>query len=441
MQQVRRRNPYLGPIIIVGTLSILLLILIIVIGTFFITRQANTSQARRPNPLIGPNPVARVNVNNIDPALALASLGGVPEIDVIAEAVDKARPEIALAGLLFHPTLTSKESSGGFLQLAAAYAKNGNREKAIFSYQMAGTVATLAPDIPDTVRADIFLQSGEGLTELREPALAKFYLDQAFTIASRSPALQAAHRRAIFERLQKIYIALDERVLARQSLSLGANPPNAVAVEHQTVLPKSQPAPLTASIQEAEAKRWQAAQELAAILVERGGNAPQSYIDVLSEALLVEDQQKSPFYESEFEKASQLSKKIDITVAQISWLSIKYRIARRAYGLSLVPEWEAQAEQIRADLTKKYETLFALYADLVVALPEISQIDRATEERLRYEILAGELGRYPNYPEEQRQKQLLDATQQLITTQPEITIFVNIAEIDNQEMYTLISSE
>jgi hypothetical protein len=136
-----------------------------------------------------------------------------------------------------------------------------------------------------------------------------------------------------------------------------------------------------------------------------------------------------------------LSKKIDITEAQIEWLTIKYRVARRAYGISLVPEWEAQVEQIRTNLTKTYERLFALYADLIVALPEVSQIDKATEERLRREILAGELGRYPNYPQEQRQKQLLDATSQLIATQPEIYLFVGVEGVGNEEMFSLTARE
>ena len=106
-----------------------------------------------------------------------------------------------------------------------------------------------------------------------------------------------------------------------------------------------------------------------------------------------------------------------------------------------MPEWEAEAEQIRADLTKTYETLFALYADLIIALPEVSQIDKATEERLRREILVGELGRYPNYPEEQRRKQILDASHQLITTQPELNVFVGVGEVAGREMYRLISPE
>jgi hypothetical protein len=442
MQQAKTKNSYLGLLIIVGTLAILLLILVVVIAVFLATRQFSANQVSRPNLLIGPNPLTYLNVERIDPALALAALGGAPEAEVINEALDKSRPETALSGLIFYSTLTNKESASGFLQLARVYMRSGEREKTIFSYEMAGAIGTLAPDIPDTIRADLFLQSGEGLIELGEVELAKFYLGQAFVVASKSPSLQAAHRRPILERLHKNYLALDERVLARQSLSLSANPPDiALITENLTVLPDSQAIPLPASIQTAEANRWRAAQELAVLLVEREGNAPQSFIDTLGETLVAEDQLKLPFYEDEYSKATQLSKKIDITVSQINWLSIKYRVARRAYGLSIVPEWEAQAEQIRANLTKTYERLYALYADLIVALPEISQIDRATEERLRREILAGELGRYPNYPEEQRQKQLVDATHQLMATQPELNIFVVIAEVNHKEMYTLTSLE
>jgi hypothetical protein len=444
MQQAKLKHSHLGLIIIVSTLAILMLILIAAIGILFFTSQFGSAQSGEANALPGiTNPLTLLNVDKIDPALALASLGGVPEAEVVAEAIDKARPETALSSLLFHPTLTNKESSGSFLQLATAFAKNGEQEKAALSYKMASTIATLAPDIPDTTRADLFLQASEGLIDLEETVLAKFYLDQALIVASQSPFLQAAHRRSIFERLQKNYIILGERALARHSLSLSANPPALGPVtEAYTNLPeKNEAVPLPNSAQEAEALRWSVAQELAILLVERGGKAPQASVEALTKALIAEDQQKIPFYESELAKTTQLSRKIDITLVKIGWLSIKYRVARQAYGISIVPEWEAQVEQIRAELTKAYEALFALYADLIIALPEASQIDKASEERLRAEILAGELGRYPNYPEEQRRKQLLDATSQLIATQPEINIFVGIGAVADQEMYTLIALE
>jgi hypothetical protein len=272
--------------------------------------------------------------------------------------------------------------------------------------------------------------------------MTKFYIDQAFVIAANSPYLQAAHRRPILQQLQKDYILLEERELARQSLDLSANPPDLEFVpETTTLLPPREHIPLPQAIQAAETNRWISAQELASLLVERGGHAPSSAIKALEEALLEEDTQKLPFFENELASTTQLSEKIDITLAKIRWLSIKYRVAKLGYGISIVPQWENDAEQIRAELTKTYEKLYPLYADYIVALPEISQIDLATEEKLRREVLAGELGRYPNYPEEQRQKQLLDISSQLIDSQPELKIFIGTEILAGQDKYTLQTAE
>lgn len=440
MQQARIKTSHWGLIIIFGTVFVLVLILLATVGILLFTRQNSSNTA--PSIITGNSPVNQLNVETIDPALALASLGGVPESELLTEAIEKLRPETALATLLFSPNLSTKESAGGFLQLAAVYAGGNNFEKAALSYRLAGTLATLAPDLPDTVRADLFVQAGEGLTGIARPAEAKFYFDQAFVIAAKSPYLQAAHRRRIFERLHQNYQAIGERAAARESLSLSANPPNLQLVaQADAILPVGEPVPLPEAAQIAEADRWQAAQELAAQLVQRGGQVSPETVGALAAALVAEDLQKLPYYRSEFENTSQLSKKMDITRAQIAWLSIKYRVAKRGYGISLVPEWETQAEEIRSELTKTYETLFALTADLVVALPDVSQLDKATEERLRTEILAGELGRYPNYPEEQRRAQLLNATDQLLRTQPELNVFVGVGDLNGRKTYLLIAAE
>jgi hypothetical protein len=171
-------------------------------------------------------------------------------------------------------------------------------------------------------------------------------------------------------------------------------------------------------VQQAEAARWKAAQELARYLVERGGRAPQEASVALANALIAEDQLRVPYYDAQLAQATQLSAQISVVQARINWLVMKYRIARGGYGLSLVPEWETQAEQVRSELTKSYELLFALYADLIVAMPNADQIERATEEALRREILAGTLGRYPSYPAQQRIAQLMQATAQMVKSRP-----------------------
>ncbi len=439
MKQAKLKSSHLGLIIVVSTLTVLMFILIAAIVILFFTSRLNAAEPVSRSLLARRSPLT---IERVDPALALASLGGVSEADVISQAITKERPETALAALMFQPGLSDKETAGAFLQLAPVYINSGQTTKGLFCYKMAGSVATLSPDMADMGRADLFLQISEGLIAANQSELAKLYLDQAFAVASRSPFLQVVQRRTLLEQLQKNYMVIGERTLARTSLDLSANPPDVTLLAGSgVILSKGEAIFLPEPVQETEAKRWIRAQELAALLVERGGNAPPSSYNALREALLTEDDQKLPFYEAELAGEAQLSRKIDITLAKIAWLSTKYRIAQRAFGLSLVPKWEKQAEQIRADLTKTYETLFALYADLIVALPDASQIDKATLERLRREVLAGELGRYPNYPEEQRQKQLLDASAKLISTQPELNVFMGLRQVDNEEMYTLTFPE
>ena len=437
MTPAKSKPTRLGLMIVVGVLAVLAFILVTALTVFYLFSYLTAVPSLGEGLITGRSPL---DVERIDPALALALLGGVPESDVVTDAIEKARPETAFAAAFFQPELNDSETAGAFLLLAPIYAENGQKNKSLFCYQMAGNVATLSPDLPSTARADLFFQISNGLMDLDEPVLAKFYLDQAFILATRSPFLQTVHRRGIFEQLQRDYIALNERELARTSLDLSANPPNVEFIPGEPVLlPKGQPVILPTALQEAETNRWLKAQELAALLVERGGHAPPAAYEALETALIAEDAEKLQFLDEQLATEGQISRRIDLIVAKIGWLSLKHQIARKGFGLTLVPEWEEQAEQIRANLTKSYEALFAAYADLIVALPTASQIDKATEEKLRREVLAGELGRYPNYPEQQRQKQLLDMTRQLINSQPELNVFIGVGQVEDRELYKLIS--
>ncbi|HMR63173.1 MAG TPA: hypothetical protein PKE64_04090 [Anaerolineae bacterium] len=436
MRQARKRNAPTGLMIVVGTLAFLALLLVIAVGLLVVSQFF--TPAGQLSAVFGVNPLNELNIEEIDPALAVASLGGAADDEVIRQALNQSRPETALATLLFASTITNRQTAGGLLQLAEAYVEAGNTEKATFVYELAGTVATLAPELPDTTRTDIFIQAARELSRLNRQELAKFYLDQAYVIAANSPTLQAAPRRALFESLHSGYQAAGESTLARQSLTLSADPPAAQGEAPPPLLPARRAISLPTPAQEAEARRWQTAQELVVRLV-RNGTAPQTSVDALGQALVIEDLEKTGFFERQIAETTQIRQRIDIVQAQIDWLSIKYRVARRAYGLSLVPEWEAQAERIRSNLTKSYETLFALYSDWAVALPNASQIDQVTVERLRQEVLAGQLGRYPNYPEQQRQRQLEEAAQKLLETQPELRIFVATATINNETRFKLIA--
>jgi hypothetical protein len=403
------------------------------LGAFFLTRE---------QPFAVPawqDPLTLVNADGIDAALAVGGLGGVPDSDLVATALAQARADTAFAGLVFSSSIGDQESAGDFLLLAKRYRSDNQSPQAVTCYRLAGTIATLSPDLPDTMRADTFALAGEGLAELKQFGLAQLYFDQAYNVATASPYLQPATRRTLFERLHRGYQAIGDRERARASLDQGAQPfPPVTMTETPPVLPVAEPPLMSQEVQQAEAARWQAAQRLAKLLVERGGKATPEAITTLGGALITEDQTKLPYLDSQLAGTPQLSTQISIVRARINWLSIKYRVARRGYGISLVPEWEAQADQIRADLTKSYELLFALYADLIVAMPDAAQIELATEEALRREILAGTVGRYPNYPADQRTSQLLQATVHLIKSAPGKEMRVAVLPYAGVESFVLV---
>ncbi len=380
-----------------------------------------------------------VEPGRIDPALAIAGLGGVSDGELVTEALSSARPDTALGILVFSPSIGDRESAGDFLLLAQRYRNAKQIQLAAVAYRLAGTISTLSPDLPDTVRAETFVLAGKGLSESGELGLAQMFFDQAYNMVKLSRHIQPATRRTLLQRLHDGYLAIGDRERARTTLEQSAADFDSVVVpDAPPALPVPQSPPLPQDVQRAEATRWQAAQALAALLVERGGRAPRQSIDGLTNALIIEDQLRLPYFAGQLADTQQLSSQISIVQARINWLAIKYRLARRGYGISLVPEWESQAEQIRSQLTKSYELLFALYADLVVAMPEAGQIQQATEEMLRREVLDGTLGRYPNYPADQRVSELQQATARLVKSAPGSEMRVAVQPYGGVDAFVLV---
>jgi hypothetical protein len=136
-----------------------------------------------------------------------------------------------------------------------------------------------------------------------------------------------------------------------------------------------------------------------------------------------------------------LLEKVAIAWHKVRWLTIKYQVASSGYGLSLVPEWEAQVAKIQSELSKAYEDLYALHGEQVIALPEADAIDRAWAEVLRREIEVGRLGLYPNYPEEQLTAKLKEATEKLIAAGQGRSLHVDTLSQDNVNIFILASDE
>ena len=161
----------------------------------------------------------------------------------------------------------------------------------------------------------------------------------------------------------------------------------------------------------------------------------------LAQALRTEDEARLSFYNTEPAEPPMLLEKVAVAWHKVRWLTIKYQAASGGYGLSLVPEWEAQVAEIQSELSKAYEDLYALHGEQVIALPEADAIDRAWVEVLRQEIEVGQLGLYPNYPEEQLTAKLKEATEKIIAAGQDRSLRVDILYQDNVKVFILTSDE
>jgi hypothetical protein len=428
-------------IFLAGGVIFMLLLGLLSIGVYF---GLNRRQVRL---LPWRDPLNLFESEGIYPEMALNSLAEATNQEVIDQALAAEEWETAYTTLVFSPEIGDRERAGTLLLLGARYGSEDEQVKAIECYQAAATIATLSPILPDVVRADIYLRAGGGLAEMGERGLAGLTYDQAFVAAAYSPYMTKGNRRQVFEQLTEAYREIGENEMAARSreggsalLAGGAVEPEAPPTPPEPLLPPLRPGPTSPDIEQAEAARKQAAQALVDRLSGQPGS-PDEARAVLAQALQSEDHVRQQFYDNQLATATQLSAKVALAQAKVDWLTTKYRVARQGFGLSLVPSWEAQPDKMRSDLAKAYEQLFALYADFVIALPDAAQIQRASVEILRREILVGRLGLYPNYPETQRIRHLQEATGSLILSQPRAELRVDVLEQGNAATFILSTDE
>jgi hypothetical protein len=174
-----------------------------------------------------------------------------------------------------------------------------------------------------------------------------------------------------------------------------------------------------------EEARRQAAFSLLQTLSETGA-APADQVAALASALQVEDAAKLALYRQELDATTQPSRRANVHWHTIRWLTLKYQVASRAFGISILPEWEAQVADIQSSLSTAYENLLFDYEDLVTALPDASLVGPGSYRVRRLVTLAGRLGQYPNYREQQMAEAIREAASSLIAAGFVDHLFVDV---------------
>ena len=394
-----------------------------IIGLVSIGAYALTSK-RQSSPTPWRDPTIVVRGRSIAPDMALLPLAGVDDEEAISRALSANELDSAYSVLVYSTSLSDSERAGRWLLLGQRYQESGERERAGQCYRTAAEVATLSPVMTDLARAQTLLRAGTGLAAVQAYGDAELACDQAHDVAFYSPHLTQAHRQQILQRLQTTYAALGQGEekwldLARMVTSGQAAMPQ----PQQATVVTVPPLPANAEVAEAEAARQAATEKVLVVLVPPQREPSKYLLNILAEALQAEDQVKQRAYGDEAIAAADLPTQVALAHARVAWLTLKLKIARRATGLSLVPDWEAQEAGIRDQLRAAYETLYKLYARYAG--------DEAQLTLIRQQLLAGRLGLYPDCPEEALVSELQAASAQSasplrlkVLTQQEARYFV-----------------
>ncbi len=132
----------------------------------------------------------------------------------------------------------------------------------------------------------------------------------------------------------------------------------------------------------------------------------------LGDALAEEDAARKVFYDGTATGLS-LADSLALLHDRINWLTIKLRVARGAYGTSLVPDWETQADGLTAELSAAYTELINGYGRQLDTLDPVEALT-ARVELLRQAVLWVRLGLFPDVgAEEALARQLSEASREL----------------------------
>ena len=381
------------------------------------------------------DPITAIVVDEVQPGWALYPLAGASEVETVDVAIAGEDLETAYATLVFSLELTDVQRIGRLTLLAARFAEAEKPDRAARCYQQMYDSAILSPRLNDPARADALLAVGSGWAALGEENQALNAYDQVYLLAVQSPNLQMAHRRDLLDVLEGAYRDLGDEAQVEvvqqqlQAWDQGVQlPPSAQPVELPELPAVTEPisSPDLGALEE---MRRQAVYNLVQVLGE-GQEPATELVEAVAQALRDEDAAKLALYQQELAATSQPSKRINIHWHTIRWLMVKYQVALPGFGLSLVPEWEAQVADIQSALSVAYEDLRFDYEDLVTALPNASLMGPGSYLARRQVIQAGQLGQYPNYPAQQMASKLQDAVTELISAGFREQLYVDVAAGD-----------
>ncbi len=316
-------------------------------------------------------------------------------------AIDRGELDVARTILENSPFMPRKDQLGLRLSLAAKFASDEKFDKSARLYDEGAAIAFLSPALSDQDRAQALLEIGSGLAAARHEDEARVCLKGVEKLIYESPHFQPAQRLQLLNGARKLYTRLGVKQ-PEEPLPKKFVPVQLLPLSLQVMVPPDVPGEFF----EVETERRKALQ--------RALDSPtdENWGRVIH-AFLKEDQVKENVFSSMLSREPQLAARLSWLRERVVWRWTKYSIARRAYGISLVPQWEKALPDIRFKLVKAYEDMYAGYGDMAVSLPTPEEVQAGWTIVLRNELLDAWLGYYPDAPMSSIEAQLKEHEEKL----------------------------
>lgn len=421
--------------ILVAGLILLTVAGLALLGTYFMLSRSSGAPANSTSPLVAVHSAA------VAPDMAVLPLAGYADDRVISAALDAGEAETAFATVAYSSLLPDTLRSGHWLLLGSRL-QNTDPARATLAYRAALDEAALGPGLSELARGDISLQAARGLQAVNQGAVARLALAQAENIARYSLSLMPAQRRDLLQQVAAAYRAAGD---AKTAAAILSNVDAASQGPGVKLEPPAQLLPglhgsvvLPTAVTLALAARQRAAADLATQWLKASPDVRKELAGALGQALQAEDGARSEFYASASSLA--LPDQLALLHDKVAWLTVKYRVAQLAYGLSLVPDWEGKAADLATQLTSAYTELINGYGQQLDTLgPADAALGRV--ELLRQGVLWCRLGLFPGNSEAMLSEQLVNAARQLWTRQGNAGLVIIEQQAAGLRFYLLSGSQ
>ncbi|MGL4651845.1 MAG: hypothetical protein ACRC1H_20720 [Caldilineaceae bacterium] len=378
----------------------------------------------RPAPLTSSSDLAVLfDPQDVVVGLATRNLAGDDSTALISQALRAGELDTAAALLLFDTTSTPAARVALWQQLARHWLESGDTARAAVAFDRAQQLAVLEPALHSLGRSQTLIQAASGLAAAGQPEAATDAAWQALRSIAQSPNLLPAQRSELLQNLRPIVSGpesvVDDPLLAAQVEELLLNPfgtPAGLLVPSTWALLQAPVAPdatTAAALAAAAENRRLLARNLADRDVLTGGLDVEPERIALAQALVAEDSFRAQTAQTLLGGATTLQEQIAILLQEQQRLVAKLQVARRAFGMSIVPEWEAARGPIEADLaavTTNIDRLVGALAD-AQATPLEQNLLRA--EAAHWLAVQSVLGYWPGGSPEQLSERLRFAQDEL----------------------------